>query len=375
MRILHTGDLHLDSAFSAFAQKEAEEYRELGRKLLENVFECAKHEQCQMILIAGDLFDAKFVSNDTRAQFVSLVRRANIPVVISPGNHDPYSENSFYSSVQKEELENLYIFNAPELQIFDFDELRVRVYGYACVSPVLNENPLLSANMPEDNGYLKIFCGHADMASPISRYAPISLAELSRFGFAYSALGHIHNREDKEDVGGRIRYCGFAEGRSFDELGEGGVFVVDVDEDSCEAKRIVLSSRAFFAAEVSIPTDAEGVVARICNAIRSKQYPSGAHLRLTLTGTADSQTVKEIKSSQDMIRSETGLEYIEIEDATLPIYDGKYLEKDVTVRGEIYRTLLPKLTSPDGTERKRAVLALKIALAAIDGNSVFDVVN
>jgi DNA repair exonuclease SbcCD nuclease subunit len=328
-----------------------------------------------MILIAGDLFDAKFVSNDTRAQFVSLVRRANIPVVISPGNHDPYSENSFYSSVQKEDLENLYIFNAPELQIFDFDELRVRVYGYAFVSPVLNENPLLSANMPEDNGYLKIFCGHADMASPISRYAPISLAELSRFGFAYSALGHIHNREDKEDVGGRIRYCGFAEGRSFDELGEGGVFVVDVDEDSCEAKRIVLSSRAFFAAEVSIPTDAEGVVARICNAIRSKQYPSGAHLRLTLTGTADSQTVKEIKSSQDMIRSEAGLEYIEIEDATLPIYDGKYLEKDVTVRGEIYRTLLPKLTSPDGTERKRAVLALKIALAAIDGNSVFDVVN
>ena len=96
---------------------------------------------------------------------------------------------------------------------------------------------------------------------------------------------------------------------------------------------------------------------------------------MTLTGTADSQTVKEIKSSQDMIRSEAGLEYIEIEDATLPIYDGKYLEKDVTVRGEIYRTLLPKLTSPDGTERKRAVLALKIALAAIDGNSVFDVVN
>ena len=375
MRILHTGDLHLDSAFSAFAQKEAEEYRELGRNLLKNIFECAKHEQCQMILIAGDLFDAKFVSNDTRAQFVSLVKGAGIPVVISPGNHDPYSENSFYSSVQKEDIENLYIFNAPELQVFDFDELRTRVFGYAFVSPILNENPLFTANIPEDNGYLKLFCGHADMSSPISRYAPISLAELSRFGFAYSALGHIHNREEKEDPAGRIRYCGFAEGRSFDELGEGGVFVVDVDEDSCEARRIVLSSRAFFAAEVMIPADAEGVVARICNAIKSKQYPSGAHLRLTLTGTADAQTVKEIKNSQNAICSATGLEYIEIEDTTLPIYDGKYLEKDVTVRGEIYRTLLPKLTSTDSAERKRAVLALKIALAAIDGNSVFDVVN
>ena len=277
--------------------------------------------------------------------------------------------------MQKEDIENLYIFNAPELQVFDFDELRTRVFGYAFVSPILNENPLFTANIPEDNGYLKLFCGHADMSSPISRYAPISLAELSRFGFAYSALGHIHNREEKEDSAGRIRYCGFAEGRSFDELGEGGVFVVDVDEDSCEARRIVLSSRAFFAAEVMIPADAEGVVARICNAIKSKQYPSGAHLRLTFTGTADAQTVKEIKNSQNAICSATGLEYIEIEDTTLPIYDGKYLEKDVTVRGEIYRTLLPKLTSTDSAERKRAVLALKIALAAIDGNSVFDVVN
>ena len=59
----------------------------------------------------------------------------------------------------------------------------------------------------------------------------------------------------------------------------------------------------------------------------------------------------------------------------MPIYDGKYLEKDVTVRGEIYRTLLPSLTSADPTVRKRATLALKIALSAIDGNNVFDVVN
>lgn len=375
MRILHTGDMHLDSAFSAFAQKEAEEYRELGRELLKNVFECAKHEKCQMILVAGDLFDGKFVSNDTRALFVSLVKNANIPVVIAPGNHDPYSDNSFYASVQKEGLENLYIFNAPELQVFEFDDLRTRVYGYAFTSPVLNENPLLSSKFPEDNGYLKIFCGHADMASPISRYAPISLTELARFGFAYSALGHIHNREEKEDALGRVRYCGFAEGRSFDELGEGGVFVVDVDEESIDARRIVLSSRAFFAEDFCVPSNTEGLLARICEFIKAKQYPSGAYLRLTLTGTADTQTVKDIKKSQKTICNDTELEYIEIEDATLPIYDGKYLEKDVTVRGEVYRTLLPKLTSADNEERKKAVLALKIALAAIDGNSVFDVIN
>ena len=101
----------------------------------------------------------------------------------------------------------------------------------------------------------------------------------------------------------------------------------------------------------------------------------GTYLRLRITGNADAQTVKEIKSATELIREATELEYLEIEDLTLPLYDGKYLEKDVTVRGEIYRLLLPSLTSADADEKQKAILALKIALSAIDGNNVFDVVK
>ncbi len=375
MRILHTGDLHLDSAFSSFEQKDAEHFRELGRELLKNIFDCAKHEKCQMILIAGDLFDSKFVSNDTRALFVSLVRNVGIPVVISPGNHDPYGESSFYSLVERENIENLYIFSTSDLQIFDFDDLRVRVFGYAFTSPIINESPLLTADMPEDNGYLKIFCAHTDLDSPLSRYAPITIAEISRFGFAYSALGHIHNRDEKEDAEGRIRYCGFAEGRSFDEIGEGGIFIVDVDEFSCEARKIDISSRAFYIDEFNISTEHPYIVEEISMYLGEKNYPNGTYLRLVLTGTADRQTVKDIKASISEIQESAQLEYLEIEDSTLPVLDGKYLEKDVTIRGEIYRTLLPTLTSADAEDRKKAILALKIALAAIDSNNIFDVIN
>ena len=98
-------------------------------------------------------------------------------------------------------------------------------------------------------------------------------------------------------------------------------------------------------------------------------------MRLILTGSADRQIVKDIKNLKEDIRQTAKLEYLEIEDATLPVYDGKYLEKDVTLRGEVYRMLLPSLTSADSEERNRAMLALKIALSAIDGNNVFDAVN
>lgn len=374
MRILHTGDLHLDSAFSAFGAQDAEKYRELGRTLLKNVFECALCEKCQMILIAGDLFDSRFVSNDTRALFVSLVRSANIPVIIAPGNHDSFGENSFYANIQKENIENLFIFNSSDLQVFDFDDLRVRVVGYAFTSSVLNENPLLKAEKLEDNGYLKLLCAHTDMASPLSRYAPISYAELSRFDFAYSALGHIHN-QNYEDMLSRIQYCGFAEGRSFDELGEGGVLIADVDEIECKVKRIKLSSRAFYIENLNLGNDIDLAKEKICKFILEKEFPENSYLRLNVLGSVDAQTIKALKNTTEKIAEETGLEYLEIVDYTLPVYDGKYLEKDVTIRGEVYRALLPKLSSADKNEKRQALLALKIALAAIDSNNVFDVVN
>ena len=111
--------------------------------------------------------------------------------------------------------------------------------------------------------------------------------------------------------------------------------------------------------------------------LKAKNYMNGTYLRLVITGNADSQLVKALKNEKvlQQICDEVGLEYLEIEDSTLPVYDGKYLEKDITVRGEIYRMLLPSLTSADVSVRKKALLALKIALSAIDGNSVFDVVN
>lgn len=372
MRILHTGDLHLDSAFSSFGARDAENYRELGRTLLKNVFECAEYEKCQMILIAGDLFDSRFVSNDTRSLFVSLVRAAKIPVVISPGNHDSYSENSFYSIIKKENIENLYIFDSPSLASFDFDELRVRVFGYAFTSSALVENPLLSGEFPAENGYLKILCAHADTASPLSKYAPISVTELQRFGFAYCALGHIHNYSEN-DAAASVRYCGFAEGRSFDELGEGGVLIVDVDELGCLARRISLSSRAFFIKELNLTGSEEDVSDKISEFIKAGDFPPNSYLRLNVTGNADSQAIKLARGAQKKIAEEAGLEYLEIVDSTLPIYDGKYLEKDLTIRGEVYRALQPKLVSADANEKRQALLALKIALAAIDSNNVFDV--
>lgn len=372
MRFLHTADLHLDSAFCAYGAKDAEKQREEGRRLLERIFDTAKSEECQMILIAGDLFDSRFVSPETAELFCSLVENCSVPVVVAPGNHDPYTESSFYAKAAARLGDKLSLFTSPELQIFDFDELGVRVYGYAFTSGTIGTSPLSCAEMPEDNGYLKIFCGHADLDNPVSRYAPVTLSELERFGFAYSALGHVHNVKEYEDGEGRVRYSGFAQGRAFDELGEGGVWIVDVDGDSCVCQRKILSLRAFYWEMAELTAEnTEGEMEEKMWALAQDIKGHGAYLRITLTGIADESEICALKRRVPELCEELGLEYLELQDETLPFLDGEYLEKDATLRGELYRVLRPKLMSDDSEERAVALKALRIGLAAIDGKSIF----
>ena len=371
MRFLHTGDLHLDSAFCAYGARDSQKQREAGRALLRRIFECAKAEACEMILIAGDLFDGKFVSPETAEVFCRLVDECGIPVVVSPGNHDSYSEVSFYAKAVRRLGDKLTVFSSSELQTFDFDELGVSVFGYAFTSPVLTQSPLATQDIPQDNGNIRILCAHADISSPTSRYAPISLGQIQKFGFAYSALGHIHNRAPQEDSEGKVRYCGFAQGRSFDEIGEGGVWIVDVDSSGTYAQRRVLSENAFYLLEIALQSTDEDVTQKLIDEIRAQGYGNGSHLRIALTGISQSRGQDELKSLAENIKTALGVEYVEIEDETLPLLDGEYLERDTTLRGELYRALKPKIMSDDDAERKRALKALQIGLAAIDGKNIF----
>ena len=375
MRFLHTGDLHLDSAFCAYGARDSQKQREAGRALLRRIFECAKSEGCEMILISGDLFDGKFVSPETTELFFGLVEDCGMPVVVSPGNHDFYSEGSFYAKAVKRLGDKLTVFTFPELQVFDFDELGVSVFGYAFTSAALTQSPLMTQDVYEDNGNVRILCAHADISSPTSRYAPISLGQIHKFGFAYSALGHIHNRAPAEDSEGRVRYCGFAQGRSFDEIGEGGVWIVDVTDEGVTAERKILSDIAFYKLEVALGSSDVDAGEKIASVVSAQNYASGAHLRITLTGISQTIGGAELSVLAQKVKEMLGIEYVEIEDETLPLLDGEYLERDATLRGELYRTLKPQLLSDDDSERRRALKALQIGLAAIDGKNIFGFVE
>ncbi|MBQ9783780.1 MAG: exonuclease SbcCD subunit D [Clostridia bacterium] len=370
MKLLHTADLHLDSPFCATDAHSAEARREGQRRVLERIFACASQEKCDMILIAGDLFDSKYVTPETAQLACRLFREAACPVVIAPGNHDPYGNGSFYKNCDLPE--NVYVFSSTEVQCLEFPELRTRVFGYAFTSPALTVSPLGEAEPPAKEGWTHLLCAHAELSAPMSRYCPLTVGDIARFGIDYAALGHIHNRpQDDSAEGVCIRYSGFAEGRSFDELGEGGVWIVTLEPgEPARLERRVISQQRYCLDEVDLSRCVETAELRSAIRERAAAYETleGTHLRLFLTGTVEPEQLADLPG---MARELQGtLASLELRDLTLPLTDTKALSQDITLRGAFYRALYSQLMDDAPAVRKRAAQALQIGLAAIDNHRI-----
>lgn len=363
MKILHTGDLHLDSAFCGGGETNAAIRRERQRAVLKKIFDLATAESCDAVFIAGDLFDTSFVTPETRSLCLSLFEGFGKPVVVAPGNHDPFVDGSFWKS---ELPENVYVFSSSELQYFDFPELSLTVGGYAFTSSALPRSPLegQTPKAREGEKYLML-CAHCDLDMPTSRYAPVMSSDIVKLGFDYAALGHVHNPTTE----GNIRYCGFAEGRSFDERGEGGVLMISDESGALSVQRRVISERRYVLCEVNADgmTAAEEIESAIEREIEKNTGEGLTHLRLELCGVVPEGALPDLGSIETRERS--GVASLEITDSTLCLPDGAYLEKDTTLRGEFYRSLRAGLCSDDPTERRLSLRALRIGLAAIDGKS------
>lgn len=366
MRFLHTADLHLDSPFCKLGVLDAEAQRVRQREMFKRIFECATENECDMMLIAGDLFDTPALTPETAKLTIDLFEGFGKPIFISPGNHDAFISGGFYRSASLPS--NVYVFSSDELQYIDVPELDVTVAGYAFMTSGLAKDPLAVTPRPsEENGRILLLCAHTEIDAPTSRYAPIMLSDISRHGFDYAALGHIHN---PKSFASTVRYCGFPEGRAFDEQGEGGVYIVDIDADKNVSVTRKITSRVRFE---RIKIDADGVsstdeLAELCRTEACK-YDSNTHLRIELCGVIATDGF-DVSAVQNICGS--SLASLQIKDETISIPDVSFLERDTSLKGEFYRVIRPRLHSDDAAERASALRALRIGLAAIEGKSFSD---
>lgn len=366
MKIIHTGDIHLDSPFTSLNPIEAEKRRNALRAAFSSMILYAKTEKVDLFLICGDLFDDECVTKDTCLALCKEM--ASVPgcsFVITPGNHDPYRENSPYKLVSFPD--NVYIFSSPEITKVEIGNTGVCIYGSAYLSDTKEAYSMMKAPLI-DKTKTNIYMHHGDLDVMSSPYSPVSSRQIAESGFDYVALGHIHKgTEIKKSGDTHFAYCGCIEGRDFGECGYKGAIVGDVEKGKVDLHHVRFSSKRYEIVTHDVTgcenfTDCLAQIAEKC-----ALYGNDTLLRVELIGVVSEGFSADADVLRELVKTPA---YLEIKDRTLALLNIKSLKEDKTLAGEFYRVLEEKLFSDDEEEKKIASEALRYGLRAIYGMEI-----
>jgi len=194
VRILHCSDVHLERRFSGatMTSEEAARRRAELRAALRRIVDLALLCRVDALTIAGDLYEHEHATEDTGAFLAAQFRRlAPIPVLVAPGNHDPYVAESLYRRVE-------WPYN---VSIFDSGGWRpvrvshdVLVWGIGHDGPAMRRDVLRELRLGNSDTAVLLFHG-ADVSRPVrddASQCPFQAADVRRSGAAYALVGHEH---------------------------------------------------------------------------------------------------------------------------------------------------------------------------------------
>ena len=220
MKLIHCADLHLDSPMeSNLSPEQARERKNEILSTFARLVRLAEENQVAAILISGDLFDSRHITKKTERYVLDLIRRhQNVFFFYLAGNHD---RGSALSELAPEERpDNLCLFGEG-WRSYDFGE--VVITG--------SESPDLDSLSLKEN-VLNILMLHGQESADrgADKRDVIKFPKLKNKNIDYIALGHLHAyRTAKIDDRCTACYSGCLEGRGFDECGQKGFVLLEID--------------------------------------------------------------------------------------------------------------------------------------------------
>lgn len=372
LKFLHVSDIHLDTAYAGISSEKSAECRKTLRKTFSQMMDYVRGAGINYVLISGDLFDGSCATNSTADLIVSEMRNSpDTKFIIAPGKHDAYNNNLIYKSGRFPQ--NCFIFTSDKIDRFDFVEDRVVVYGWGFLGEEIVASPLYDRRVG-DSSMINIVCGYADLDGPVgSTICPVSATDLSRFGADYYAFGSRHQGSDFVNMGSAMyAYAGSLESTGFDEPGIGGAKLITITykngEMSMDAKHLSFGHTVFTCETIDVTGVDTGseIVNRTTQLINDKKYGENTALRLELVGNVDPRFIIPKNLGSDAF----GLYFFDLKDKTFPLYNTESFKRDMSIKGEIYRQLLPMLNSNDEEERLLGARAFREGLAALEGREI-----
>ena len=327
MKLIHCGDIHLDSRMET--NLSPEKARERNAEICATFTRMIRYgldHGVKVLLIAGDLFDTCRASSQTVQFVMDRIRDAKeMDVLYLRGNHD---EGDPFEGMDLPE--NLKFFGS------DWTYYRYEDLVIAGVEPENWESFYEELELnPQDTNIVML---HGQTSTQPGREL-ICLPKLRGKSIRYLALGHIHSyQQEVLDLEGQWCYCGCLEGRGFDEVGEKGFVLVDAEHGRVKTEFVPFANRTMEEVVVDI-TGLTTVTQILSNLERAgAAVTSSSLVKFTLTGTHTLETQRDFRFLEKML--EPRYYFVKIKDESRLEIAREDYEHDISLKGEFIRMVL-----------------------------------
>jgi hypothetical protein len=351
LRILAASDIHI-GRIPSLPGRAVQSAQQGARAAWDAVVQCALDQNCDALLLAGDVVQGDLAWFEARGPLLQGLKRLEdrgVKVIAVAGNHDAL----VFPDLARE---------CPGLTMLGLhgawnhvDLGPLRILGWSFPGPAFDGNPLATFHegLAEGRPYLGLL--HCDLDAPVgTRYAPVASRALEGTQAMGWVLGHIHKGEAR--AGGRAWYCGSPFALDAGEEGDHGAWLLEVDGHGTllGRERVLLSPWAFR----TLTVDLEGATAeeeartRIAQALDRAAADGAAQgadtlfcsLRFTgstaLSGALDGlfgEGLAALETTQGAVTARlTG----RVLDATDPALDLVALKEKRGIKGSLARLLL-----------------------------------
>lgn len=365
--LIHCADIHMDSPFKSLGYGNySSDRRSDVKKTFERIITLALERNADYLVISGDLYEHEYAGRSVIGWINEQLSRLGDKIcVIIPGNHDPYTEDSWYRNYTW----------APNVRILSsktphFRDDRTSCYFYGIGFDTYRQEELSISKeadiLPE---YINIclFHGTVDMPSLKQPYNPVDSDWLLNMGFDYYALGHFHKFNDSLSDKG-ILNPGSPEPLGFDEQGDHGVYFVKLAKNDGkvdrEYERIILQQRKYHDIDFDVNgiTETTRLKAALLEELDKKASKSGL-IRINLTGRLDSNICIDLNEIEQSLAGE--YYFVNIKDNTKPGYNLDELAKEKNITGVFTAIMQDRIKNSSESERPVLEKALYLGLEAL----------
>ena len=345
MKFIHMADMHFDIPFTVLnnRNKLGEKRRLEQREAFKKVINYIKENNIEYLFVAGDLYEHEYIRKTTIDYINNLFKEIpNTKIFISPGNHDPNVNNSYYKIYDWND--NVHIFDN---KIKIIEEANCDIYGFGfndfyCRTSEIEEIQIKNINK------INILITHGTLNGGTiedMEYNPLNKNNLKKLRFDYIALGHIHKLDYDTEANQRIVYPGSTISMGFDELGKHGVILGEVTKENIKLNFLPIDNKEF--KEIEIDISEINSKEELIEKINELELDENIYYKLILIGNKNFEI-----NTYEIIKYITKENIIKIKNNTKLKIDVNKIAMDNNLKGIFVKEVLDEINNNNNQKEK-----------------------